>query len=348
MAHHFRHFADQLYCSGSERRWCVPMAAAAASNHLAHSHPGECYWHKTDGRLVTHDDMDQDKRPRHAWQSDVWDAAKAGGVDVTAFPHVSKADATACVHGKHVLVLGESTTRDLYYEFAQTVGLKPDRSPCMNVNARAPICTRAALSADNRTRVSFQFLSRANATRELAITKATVAERAPDAVFVYCVMYDWMSTVWDGESDAMGDACMQNVDEAILVAWPRTPVYLLGPTFPPNWVDAYPNRTLLGSRMSRIFNSINHAAGLECATKPDGDFKVVSSRGIRGPIDRYNVVGHRKRDMVHPYENAHRPVVQMMLTHLCGAGGAGGFAGLHHSDGGGGAQAAAVRGRSFG
>jgi len=87
--------------------------------------------------------------------------------------------------------------------------------------------------------------------------------------------------------------------------------------------------------MGRIFQSINRAGGITCARKADGDYKVLSTRGIRGPIDRYNVVGNRKRDMIHPYENAHKPVVQMMLTHLCGSST-------------GGVQTASVRGRSFG
>ena len=53
----------------------------------------------------------------------------------------------------------------------------------------------------------------------------------------------------------------------------------------------------------------------------DGDFRlsIDSSRGVDAIIDRYNIVGHRKRDMIHPTPNAHLPVMQLMLNHLCPA-----------------------------
>ena len=79
--------------------------------------------------------------------------------------------------------------------------------------------------------------------------------------------------------------------------------------------------------MARIFKSINNAAGIRCVRGGGaggagggggGDYHVVSSRGIRGPLDRYNIVGHRKRDRIHPFPNAHAPTVQMMLNSMCG------------------------------
>jgi hypothetical protein len=35
------------------------------------------------------------------------------------------------------------------------------------------------------------------------------------------------------------------------------------------------------------------------------------------PIDRYNSVGHRKREGIHPFFNAQFPVVWQMLQHMC-------------------------------
>ena len=326
----FRHLSDNLYCYGSEERLC-PHPATSAGDH-----PGECYWFRSNGAPITHADMDV--RPRSQWQGDVWDAVRAGAVDRDAFTRFDARAAATCVRNKHLLILGESTTRDLYYAFTAAVGLKADHSFCMNLSPQKPIC-RKVTDGDGSTRVSFQFLSRSNATREMLVTRELVAARPPDVVFVYCMAYDWMGTLaGDSESDAMGAACMQNIDENILTANPRAQVYLLGPTFPPAWVEAYGNRTLPQSRMSRIFRSINRAAGISCVRKADGVYKVVSTRDIHGPIDRYNVVGHRKRDMIHPYENAHTPVVQLMLNHMCGS----------HSRLQGGAQASEVRGRSFG
>ena len=73
--------------------------------------------------------------------------------------------------------------------------------------------------------------------------------------------------------------------------------------------------------MARIFRSINRGMGITCTRRDDGSFKVLSSRGVRGPIDRYNVVGSRKKDAIHPFDNAHRPVMQMLYNNMCRGGG---------------------------
>jgi len=316
----FRHFSDQLYCSGAQQQWCVLPGDAARG--ASGSHPGECLWHKPDSTAVLHEDMLASSRPR--WTRDRWDPAAAGvNVDLRRF---DPADAAACLRGKHVMILGESTTRDLYGAFADVAGLRANIRGCMNSGGRAkPICHRTVASADNETRVSFQFLSSSNASREMEVTRSLVGYGAPAAVFAYCMAYDWLNTVPPSDqpearappSDAMGAACLQNIDANILSAAPGTPLFLLGPTYPPGWVEPYENRTRPGSRMGRLFQAIERPFGISCERKPDGDFKVVSARGVRGPIDRYNVVGHRKRDMIHPYDNAHTPTVQMMLNHMC-------------------------------
>ena len=69
--------------------------------------------------------------------------------------------------------------------------------------------------------------------------------------------------------------------------------------------------------MERIFRSINSAAGITCKRVAKKGYAVVSSRGIRGPIDRYNIVGHRKPDRIHPHPNAQAAIVRMILRHLC-------------------------------
>ena len=45
---------------------------------------------------------------------------------------------------------------------------------------------------------------------------------------------------------------------------PQPKTVLLGPTYPPNWVEAYSNRSRAGSVMARIFASVNRAAGIAC------------------------------------------------------------------------------------
>jgi hypothetical protein len=325
----FKHFSEQLYCSGSEERACI-----LPKLHLK-TEPGECLWFKkADNTAVAHADMEETVRSR--WASDHWDAVRAGAVSADGFNRFDRGTASNCLRGKHVLILGESTTRDLFFEFTSTAGIPAERGPCMNTGRNAPICKRVAQSRDGATRVSFQFLSSANASREVAITRSLLADRKPDAVFVQCMMYDWYGSLAKVPSDDMGNACMQLIDTAILNAHPRVPIYLLGPTYPPAWVSPYENRTRPDSPMARIFASINRAAGIQCVRR-GGDvggvetsggrgrehssslreYAVFSSRGIFGPIDRYNIVGHRKRDRIHPYANAHEPVVQLMLHWMC-------------------------------
>ena len=147
-------------------------------------HPGECLWFKKDAQAIMHADMAA--RPRSQWMSDKWDPVKAGAVDAAAFQRFDTKRAIECVRGKHIVVLGESTTRDLYYAFTSSLSLKPDRSFCMNLGPTKPICHRTTTGADNQTRVSFQFLGKSNNTREMDTTRHIVATQAPDAVFVYC------------------------------------------------------------------------------------------------------------------------------------------------------------------
>jgi hypothetical protein len=145
-------------------------------------------------------------------------------------------------------------------------------------------------------------------------------------------------------------ACMQYVRAIHALgppSAPKPPTALLGPTYPPSWVDAYPNRTHAGSIMSRIFGSVNRAAGITCsgsarggkareaggagrgdehATKGDaakgehamkGEYTLTNTGGLLGPVDRYNIVGHRKPDRIHPMPNAQRAVLLMMTRHIC-------------------------------
>ena len=302
----FRHFTDQLYCSGSEERLCVRPGSNLREQ------PGECYWYKKTGSSIIHNET-IDKIAR---SSDVWDPWHDGAINSTLFKKMTSEDAAQCVKGKHVFIIGESTTRDLYYQFAGFSGIRPNTSPCMNFPG-GDICHKVAQRDD--TRITFQFLSSSNSTRELALARNLTAERPPDVVFVYCMAYDWMSTLKYVPDDAMGSACMQLLREAVLPYSPAVPIYLLGPIYPPGMVEEYRVRPQPNTTMERIFDSINRAAGVSCVRGAHGDYKAhFSWHSIRGVIDRYNSIGYfRKRDMIHPFKNAHSPSVQMMLNSMC-------------------------------
>ena len=121
------------------------------------------------------------------------------------------------------------------------------------------------------------------------------------------------------KSPMMGRACFDYLRSAVLSNAPKAKVFLLGPSFPPNWVDDYRNRTKPDSIIERLFRTINEAAGVTCKRAASGLYRA-KSRGVVAPIDRYNVVGHRKRDGIHPFPNAHAGVVDMIINHMCRQG----------------------------
>ena len=140
---------------------------------------------------------------------------------------------------------------------------------------------------------------------------------------VQCFMYDWYKLFTKPASaldDGMGEACMEHLERLHAAlgppSAPKPPTVLLGPTYPPAWVDAYSNRTNEGSIMSRIFGSVNRAAGIECVRR-GGEYSIRNSKSLLGPVDRYNIVGHRKADRIHPMPNAQRAILLMMARHLC-------------------------------
>ena len=243
MAVHLQRFTDQLYCSASELRQCVRPRSSVREN------PGECLWFTTDNRPVTSADMqDRAKAIRHRW-----DAIQAGAVSAASFQRFDNRNAiVSCLRGKHILMTGESTTRDLFWELSAAAGFKVDRSWCMNLPDKKTAlgkagfidkpCTRVAEDSASGSRLTFQFVSKANSTREVEVTRELLAGRPPDAVFAYCFGYDWYPTLMSAgdpgakpEPDAMGSACMQHLDQAVRSVAPKVRTFLLGPTFPPAW-----------------------------------------------------------------------------------------------------------------
>ena len=69
----------------------------------------------------------------------------------------------------------------------------------------------------------------------------------------------------------------------------------------------------------RRFASIHAALGLRCHQAADGTYthSALHSSPIVTSIDRYAVVGQRKRDGIHPFWNAQFAIVQLMLNHMC-------------------------------
>ena len=101
-----------------------------------------------------------------------------------------------------------------------------------------------------------------------------------------------------------------------------TRIFLLGPTPLPAWTRLHGTDAV----EPFVFHSIHQALGVRCHRKATGSSADgggtwgVSTRGGVTPIDRYSIVGGRRRDAIHPFFNAQFAIVQLVLNHLCPKG----------------------------
>ncbi|KAL3932445.1 MAG: hypothetical protein SGPRY_000702 [Prymnesium sp.] len=115
----FQRFSAQLFCSGAMQQRCILP-------DLPSSTAGTCLWFTQDKLPVREIDMNRSISDRHAskiirrWPSDRWDPVAAG---VLGFRYFDQQAAEACVRSKRVLIAGDSTTRDTFYEFSVLVRL---------------------------------------------------------------------------------------------------------------------------------------------------------------------------------------------------------------------------------
>eukprot|EP00962_Isochrysis_galbana_P007315 scaffold1982_cov115-Isochrysis_galbana.AAC.1 len=94
-----------------------------------------------------------------------------------------------------------------------------------------------------------------------------------------------------------------------------------------DWLKPRERGATCGGLQSIIFASIHKGLGIQCLPRPGAavlpsapaanlSYDLFSARAIT-PIDRYALVGPRRRDAIHPFFNAQFGVVQLMLNHLC-------------------------------
>jgi len=211
----FRRFSDDLYCSGAVEQKCL------VGNHRLTA--GQCLWYKPQRSLlgagwaaVTDDDMNATLTPRSALAHHRFDPVR-GGAASYGYRHFGRDAAARCVAGKRILVAGDSTTRDTYYELL-VVGGHPERvsvpsapdaywppsayaprdpgpdrqGRCMGNFDKRVACVRDYRG--NATRLAFQFLMRTNASWELDDARKLLAQDGGppvDAAFVHCPVYEW-------------------------------------------------------------------------------------------------------------------------------------------------------------
>ena len=342
-------FAAQLYCAGAEDQLCPDGAD-----------PGMCLWFNHAGKALTAHDMNRSDwvRVSSRLPHDFWDPLRAGA---HGFQYFGKDEAAACLGGKRIHVAGDSTTRDTFYELIAAGGHPifnggagdwnvkehEPRSPhssggrdkfgmCLGDLTKRWSCVRdekwPSPHRGPETRVSYQFLMKSNSSWEYGQLNETFRERALDAAFVQCPIYEWFrpdaynysltkeerarvenQQIGPRHFEGIGTACYEYVQRVVrpLLA-PGGRIFLVGLTPLPGWT-----RTVGGTEVERkIFASINHAFGLRCRRHADGSWSLLSRHGV-GAIDRYVVTGIRRRDMIHPFFNAQFATVQLMLNQLC-------------------------------
>lgn len=127
----FTRWSENLYCSGAQAQRCQLTDGRDVL-------PGMCHWHKQYAQHrwepVEEADMNTTKRltfTRHRWdplqprkpQSD--ESGKSGKSGESGFRYFGRDAARRCLQGKRVLVAGDSTTRDTFYELVTVPPTQP-------------------------------------------------------------------------------------------------------------------------------------------------------------------------------------------------------------------------------
>ena len=227
------------------------------------------------------------------------------------------------------------------------------KGECLGNFERGKFCLRderfPAPGGGAETRFSFQFLMRSNSSWEVDHARRMLADRHLDAAFVQCPVYEWFkpdaynysktkeerARIVDVDELAVGPrhwagigiSCAEYIDNVVRPAIAAnklidggnastsdTRLFVLGLTPLPQWTRIHGTDAV----EARVFDSVNTALGMRCRRHVDGNWGLTSRKHIT-PIDRYAIVGPRRRDAIHPFFNAQFAIVQMMLNHLCGS-----------------------------
>ena len=186
----------------------------------------------------------------------------------------------------------------------------------------------------NSTRIYFQFLTAQSVTRELDVIESLANRTTFDFAFVQCPMYEYLNpnaynysltkeerarpmndtSVGEKFLSKIGKNCRQYFDHIAKISNSQTQIFNLGITPLPGWT-----KTILGDTAElKITRSIHRGLGISChANRSSYHLQALSSSPVITAIDRFNTVGLRRRDFIHPLYNAQFAVVQLMLNHMC-------------------------------
>ena len=152
----FTRWSDNLYCSGASGQSCrLPNGREVLA--------GMCHWRKQHAphRWLPVEEADMNVTNRPTFVGHRWDPLRphgprsgesSGESGESGFRHFGRDEASRCLQGKRVLVAGDSTTRDTFYELVTV----PPASPlCRAVGSQDSSVARphpAPAMAGGRTR----------------------------------------------------------------------------------------------------------------------------------------------------------------------------------------------------
>jgi hypothetical protein len=351
----FRHFAAQLYCSGAEEQRCPDGRQAGVCNWFRSGSQlipivdadVNRSWSENSRRFSS-DRWDPVRAGASGFRYFDRDAAAScvRGKRI----HLAGDSTTRDTFYEFAAAAGHSMFADPKQGVWPPGAYEP-RSPmssagrdihgeCLGNFDRKKFCVRderyAEAGGEERsaaeTRLSFQFLMRSNSSWEVSQAAGMLADRRIDAAFVQCPIYEWFkpdaynyskskeerARIVDVDELAvgpkhwagMGTSCAQYIDTVIRPNASR--LFMLGPTPLPMWTRLHGSEQV----EARVFEALHKGLGVRCHRHMDHSWGITSRSGVT-PIDRYAIVGGRRRDAIHPFFNAQFAIVQLMLNHLC-------------------------------
>jgi hypothetical protein len=303
---------SELYCSGVLNNRCII--------YNTNTSIGECYWNRKTNIF-----------------KDEWDSS--------GMEYYNVKSSYNCLKAKHILFAGDSTVRDLFYEFVTMANFslftKPDwkqfqptmpfssmgrdsKGMCFVDNKKEKACCRSVANKDYS--IHFHFLAEADA--EYQINESLMFNTSFTHMFIQCPIYKWFYPhVYNKEENRtvkfkhvqklnytkMATSCYKYVS-ILEKNNPNSKLFLLGITPLPGWTKMEEPFIEL-----KYMKHINHQFGIHCKqvnTSQGIRYKIHSYKKIV-PIDRYVIVGKRRRDMIHPYFNAQFAISQFVLNSLC-------------------------------
>ncbi len=204
---------------------------------------------------------------------------------------------------RNVVLLGDSTVRDLFWTLLELMTGEKRRVKCLSHSTRKIFC-EFSKSISARANLSFSFLDGSNVTNELV----NLRKFANAHVFLHCPIFGNMkSRVYDETLEGHERHKINHVfDQKVYtdkchsyftaLQSQRNRITILGQTPLPGWTRNF----------SKSINYDVHNA-------LDTTFKLCQEKSHVDVVDRYGVVMSKTRDCIHPTRTANIAIARMIV-----------------------------------